>query len=198
MLRDGSQYSFDHVQTYAGYVRAVMTAGQTLFVAGYSNGGGISACVGSSIGAYAWADWAGPASIASRGCDRNIGRAALFSTTGDTYRSAELASARHETRTPLLSRLYASVIPRLSVTVPRGEHRRQAGVHQHAGLARHGHALERARPVLAISPQRGPGPKPRPKPASQLRDLLVHGRHQVRRYPWGRRERRDAAVAVRA
>jgi len=92
MYRDGAQYSFEHVPTYVGYVKAQLQGGQTLFVAGYSNGGGVAACVGSSIGAYAFADWAGTANWPARGCDRNIGRTALFSTTGDRYRSAELAA----------------------------------------------------------------------------------------------------------
>ena len=48
MQRDGAQYSFAHVPTYVNYVKGQMNAGQTLFVAGYSNGGGVAACVGSS------------------------------------------------------------------------------------------------------------------------------------------------------
>ncbi len=92
MFRDGTQYSFGHVSQYAGYIRAQMHPGQQLIMAGYSNGGGVSACVGSTLGAYAFADWAGTADIHSKGCDKGYRNAALFSATGDIYRTAELSS----------------------------------------------------------------------------------------------------------
>jgi hypothetical protein len=90
-LRPGAQYSFDNVNSIAANVRRQARPGQRIYVAGYSNGGGVAACVGPAVGAFGLVNWAGPANFVARGCNRGYRRAAMFVANSDQYRSAVIS-----------------------------------------------------------------------------------------------------------
>lgn len=197
----GSQYQFSEVDTYANFIRAVMTDGQTLFVAGALGAGSCSGfllvCTCHPLRSHQGTRTveASPAVLATRSA-RTRGRCApngespalcglrcpcraclhsppsrfQASTALRAPRSSGLGGACQRRRSlwrrverwqggPLLHDQRRVALAR-DCQLPSGQHRREAGVHQHARHAHHLHAVGRARPVLGLPTQRGAGPRP--------------------------------------
>jgi len=85
----GNVYGWDDVDRIAGQVEKAKS-GRNVWVLGYSNGGGIAACVASKIKAYALGMWSAPGDFVTRGCTSGVNVAAEYIAEKDQFRSMSL------------------------------------------------------------------------------------------------------------